>query len=101
MDDGAGNITESPIDYTPNGRHVELPQNQRFKVVLTEIVYEIFQTQTDNRVTAGCRALHGGVHRVGTRPYPPIHPGCRCYRVYHHSEWVSRDYVSGGRVMDI
>lgn len=101
MDDGAANVSYGPIDYTPTGQHVDLPQNARFKVELKEIVYEIWRTMTDNRVTAGCWALHGQVNRVGVGTYPPLHPGCRCYRAYHHSEWVSRETVGGGRVYDI
>ena len=55
----------------------------------------------DNRVTADCAALAGVVYRVGVGAYPPLYPGCRCYRAYHHSESVSRDTVGGGRVYDI
>lgn len=93
MDDGAGNVNYGPVDYTPAGQPVDLPQNARFGMELREIVYEIWRTMTDSRVTADCRAMEGQVNRVGTGTYPPLHPGCRCYRAYHHSEWVSRDTV--------
>ncbi len=101
LDDGVGNVSYGPVDYTPAGQRVDLPQNARFTVEFKEIVYEVWRTMTDSRVTAGCRVLHGQVNRVGAGPYPPLHPGCRCYRAYHHSEWVSRDTVGGGRVYDI
>ena len=60
IDDGGGNTTYQPINYTPPGQPVDLPQNARLPE-LKEIVYEEWPTMQDNRVTADCAVLAGVV----------------------------------------
>jgi hypothetical protein len=31
-----------------------------------------------------CRALHGQLFAQGTGPQPPLHPWCRCRRLFDH-----------------
>jgi len=50
------------------------------------IVYEQFITRADERVCAICGPLHGKIYAAGTGPQPPLHPNCRCKRIYHHTE---------------
>ena len=35
-----------------------------------------------------CRGLHGQLFRKGEGPQPPLHNGCTCQRIAHHTEIV-------------
>src|SRR5690606_37859685 len=52
--------------------------------------WEEYRTAQDERVCPVCGPLHGARYIEGVGPQPPLHPGCRCRRVYAYSECVSR-----------
>ena len=60
------------------------------------IVYEKFLTQNDRQVCGVCAPFHGQIFKQGEGPRPGLvqtqdiasHPGCRCRRVHHTTEFI-------------
>lgn len=46
------------------------------------LFYEIFLTIGDDRTCGQCRPHHGQIYRTDMGPVPPLHPLCRCERVF-------------------
>jgi hypothetical protein len=59
-------------------------------VLPTFVVYETWAITADERTCKECLSMLGQVWREGEGPQPPLHPGCRCRRVFHHIEWIAK-----------
>jgi hypothetical protein len=57
---------------------------------VTEVRIYAWATQEDGRVCPECGPLDGELFDEGEGIFPPLHPGCRCARVYVWSEWRTR-----------
>jgi len=59
-----------------------------------ETVYEVqffaWQVAFDGRLCPECFSRNGDEWEAGEGVYPPLHPNCRCQRVYSRSEWRTR-----------
>lgn len=49
-------------------------------------VIEEWVAEMDAATCNRCRAMHGKEFKQGTGPEPPLHPNCRCKRVYVRTE---------------
>ena len=58
-------------------------------MAVIEIVYEEWRSALDERMCWDCGALAGRVFRADLGPHPPLHPNCRCARVYFSSAYVT------------
>ena len=64
---------------------VEVEQEEVYEVVFT-----VWATAGDGKVCPECGPLDGEAWEEGDGPSPPLHPNCRCERVYGWSEWRTR-----------
>jgi len=58
---------------------------------LTPVVWTRWATAVDERVCPECAPFDGLAWPEGDGPVPPLHPSCRCARVYAFTEWRSRE----------
>lgn len=54
--------------------------------------FEVWATNFVLNTCPACAAMNGTVAEQGSGVYPPLHPNCRCSRVYHHTEYEVRWY---------
>lgn len=54
-------------------------------------VWTRWETASDEKVCPICGPYAGRVWRAGDGPQPPLHPNCRCQRVYAFTTWTVRD----------
>ena len=82
-----GHPAEPPPEQVAAGywAWVEVEQEEVY-----EVVYTVWTTQDDGAVCPECGPLAGDAWEEGEGPVPPLHPNCRCSRVYGWSEWQTR-----------
>lgn len=54
-------------------------------------VWTRWQTASDETVCPICGPYAGRVWMESDGPQPPLHPNCRCQRVYAFTTWTARD----------
>lgn len=54
-------------------------------------VWTRWETASDERVCPVCGPFAGRVWRADDGPQPPLHPNCRCQRVFAYTTWIVRD----------
>ncbi|MEZ4529585.1 MAG: phage minor head protein [Thermomicrobiales bacterium] len=59
--------------------------------VLEAQVYTRWETASDEKVCPVCGPYAGRVWRADDGPQPPLHPNCRCQRVYAYTTWTTPD----------
>ena len=84
-DDGADGWSEPAGEEGGSWTWVAVEEEEVF-----EVVFERWDAHFDTRVCPECWTLDGEVWERGAGPHPPLHPSCRCARVYDHSEWQTR-----------
>jgi hypothetical protein len=52
-------------------------------------VWTRWETASDENVCPICGPYAGRVRRATDGPHPPLHPNCRCQRVYAFTTWTS------------
>lgn len=52
-------------------------------------VWTRWETASDEKVCPICGPYAGRVWRAADGPHPPLHPNCRCQRVYAYTTWTS------------
>ena len=57
---------------------------------VTPVVWTRWATAEDERVCPECAPLDGLVWPDGEGSAPPLHPSCRCERVFAFTEWRTR-----------
>jgi hypothetical protein len=62
------------------------PRRQAIPTIWTR-----WQTAADERVCPICGPYVGRAWPQGEGPSPPLHPNCRCVRVYAFTTWQVRD----------
>lgn len=73
------------------GRVVEIAQWVLETVAeVYPVVWERWETASDERVCPECGPLHGRAWPEGEGDAPPVHVNCRCHRVYAFTEWRTR-----------
>ena len=50
--------------------------------MLMSLFYEIYLTKDDELVCEICKPHHGIIYRSNMGPIPPLHPNCRCKRIF-------------------
>ena len=59
--------------------------------VLDAQVWTRWETASDEKVCPVCGPYAGRVWRAGEGPEPPLHPNCRCQRVFAFTTWTVRE----------
>ncbi|TXG86765.1 MAG: hypothetical protein E6R14_02415 [Thermomicrobiales bacterium] len=59
--------------------------------VIEAQVYTRWETASDETVCPVCGPYAGRVWRSDDGPQPPLHPNCRCQRVYAYTTWTTRE----------
>lgn len=54
-------------------------------------VWTRWETASDEKVCPVCGPYAGRVWRADDGPQPPLHPNCRCQRVFAYTTWSFRD----------
>jgi hypothetical protein len=54
-------------------------------------VWTRWETASDEKVCPVCGPYAGRVWRVDDGPQPPLHPNCRCQRVFAFTTWTVRE----------
>ena len=54
-------------------------------------VWTRWETATDEKVCPICGPYAGRVWRAADGPQPPLHPNCRCQRVFAFTTWTVRE----------
>lgn len=54
-------------------------------------VWTRWETASDEKVCPVCGPYAGRVWRAAEGPQPPLHPNCRCQRVFAFTTWSVRD----------
>ncbi len=54
-------------------------------------VWTRWDTASDEKVCPICGPYAGRVWRAGDGPQPPLHPNCRCQRVFAFTTWSVRE----------
>ena len=57
--------------------------------ILEADVWTRWETASDEKVCPICGPYAGRVWRATDGPQPPLHPNCRCQRVYAFTTWTS------------
>lgn len=58
--------------------------------VLEAEVWTRWETASDETVCPVCGPYAGHVWKHDDGPHPPLHPNCRCRRVYAFTAWATR-----------
>jgi hypothetical protein len=59
--------------------------------VIESQVWTRWETASDESVCPICGPYAGRVWRVDEGPQPPLHPNCRCQRVFAFTTWTVRE----------
>ena len=59
--------------------------------ILEAQVWTRWETAADEKVCPICGPYAGRVWRAGDGPQPPLHPNCRCQRVFAFTTWTVRE----------
>jgi hypothetical protein len=59
--------------------------------ILEAEVWTRWETASDEKVCPICGPYAGRVWKKDDGPQPPLHPNCRCQRVYAFTTWTSSD----------
>lgn len=59
--------------------------------ILEAQVWTRWETASDEKVCPICGPYAGRVWRAGDGPQPPLHPNCRCQRVFAFITWTVRE----------
>jgi hypothetical protein len=59
--------------------------------ILEAQVWTRWETASDEKVCPVCGPYAGRVWRAGEGPEPPLHPNCRCQRVFAYTTWSVRE----------
>ncbi len=102
--DLAGGTNRVPADARNQSvRHTVLDHVATIAVTVAEEIVEIthriieaqvwtrWETASDENVCPICGPYAGRVWRADEGPQPPLHPNCRCQRVYAFTTWTTRD----------
>jgi hypothetical protein len=54
-------------------------------------VWTRWETASDEKVCPVCGPYAGRTWRADDGPHPPLHPNCRCRRVFAFTTWTVRD----------
>jgi hypothetical protein len=54
-------------------------------------VWTRWETASDEKVCPICGPYAGRVWRADDGPQPPLHPNCRCQRVFAFTTWIVRE----------
>jgi hypothetical protein len=59
--------------------------------ILEPEIWTSWQTASDEKVCPICGPYAGRVWQESDGPRPPLHPNCRCQRVYAFTTWITRE----------
>lgn len=59
--------------------------------ILDSQVWTRWETASDEKVCPVCGPYAGRAWRVDDGPHPPLHPNCRCQRVFAYTTWTVRE----------
>jgi hypothetical protein len=59
--------------------------------ILEPEIWTRWQTASDEKVCPICGPYAGRVWQEDDGPQPPLHPNCRCRRVYAFTTWITRE----------
>jgi len=96
----------TPIGFTPGDSGRDLSEPPRIDIPTGHqpatdawdqwreaepIIWQIWQTSSDERVCPICGPYQGRIYLASDGPFPPLHANCRCQRTHHHTEWRLRE----------
>lgn len=59
--------------------------------ILEAQVWTRWETASDEKVCPVCGPYAGRVWRADDGPQPPLHPNCRCQRVFAYTTWTTTE----------
>ena len=59
--------------------------------IIESQIWTRWETASDEKVCPVCGPYAGRVWRANEGPQPPLHPNCRCQRVFAFTTWTVRE----------
>lgn len=98
----AGNRSPNATARNQLSRHSSFDQTARTAIAIADDIVIVarraleaeiwtrWETASDEKVCPICGPYAGHIWKKDDGPHPPLHPNCRCQRVYAFTTWTTR-----------